>query len=66
MTNKEWMATLTAEEWYDVMIWLMHEYAPRWTHSRISIITWLDEKHLWLSDMENDLFRQAYSPPHNT
>ena len=66
MTNKEWMATLTADQWYDVMMWLTREYVSRWTHSRIAIVEWLDDKHLWLSDFESDLHRQAYSPPHNT
>ena len=67
MTNKEWMGTLTAEQWYDVMMWLTHEYASRWTHSRIAIVDWLNQDHMFLADYGgNELYIQAYSPPHNT
>ena len=60
MTNKEWMATLTAEQVYDVMWWLFHEYAFRFTHSQIAIIDWLDSEHK--SAKESGW----YSPPHNS
>lgn len=67
MSNEEWMSTLTAEQWYDVMMWLTHEFALRWTNSRLAIIEWLDEKHLFLSDYNGEeLTILAYSPPHNT
>lgn len=45
MTNKEWMATLTSEQFYDVMEWLMRKYSKQWTNSQVAIIEWLDEKH---------------------
>ena len=59
MTNKEWMATLTAEQCYDVMWWLFHEYAFRFTHSQMAIVGWLDEEH---KSAEESL---PFNPPHN-
>ena len=45
MTNKEWMATLTAEEFYDMMKWLTHLYSKQFTDSRFAIIEWLNKEH---------------------
>ena len=45
MTNKEWMVTLTAEEFYDMMKWLTHVYSKQFTDSRLAIIKWLDKEH---------------------
>ena len=45
MTNKEWMATLTAEEFYDMMVWLTRVYSKQFTDSRLAIIEWLDKEH---------------------
>lgn len=45
MTNKEWMATLTAEEFYDTMEWLIRVYSKQFTDSRLAIIEWLDKEH---------------------
>ena len=59
MTNKEWMATLTAEQFYDVMWWLFHEYAFRFTHSQMAIVEWLDAEH---KSAEQSL---PFNPPHN-
>lgn len=59
MTNKEWMATLTAEQVYDVMWWLFNKYAFRFTHSQMAIIDWLDETHKSAQESE------PFNPPHN-
>ena len=45
MTNKEWMGTLTAEEFYDMMEWLTRVYSKQFTNSRLAIIEWLDKEH---------------------
>lgn len=45
MTNKEWLATLSAEVWFDVIDWLYHDYGKRYTDSRQAIIEWLDMEH---------------------
>lgn len=45
MTNKEWMATLTAEEFYDMIGWLTRVYSKQFTDSRLAIIEWLDKEH---------------------
>ena len=59
MTNKEWMATLTAEQCYDVMWWLFHEFAAYSNHTRYAIIGWLDEEH---KSAKESL---PWNPPHN-
>jgi predicted AlkP superfamily phosphohydrolase/phosphomutase len=45
MTNQEWLATLTAEEFYDAF---MKELGRlNWIkNSRLAFIKWLDEKHV--------------------
>ena len=45
MTNKEWMSTLTAEQFYDAIMWLVRDYGFRFNNTRLAIITWLDEPH---------------------
>lgn len=45
MTNKEWLATLPAQEWYLAVHWLFHEYGKRYDNTYLAIIEWLDEKH---------------------
>ena len=44
-TNKEWLATLSAEEWYQTIHWLYYIYGKRWTESRLAILDWLEEEH---------------------
>lgn len=41
ITNQEKLSTLTAEEFYDKIIWLFHDYGKRYTNSRLSITEWL-------------------------
>ena len=43
MTNKEWLATLSPEEWYKTVHWLFHEYGKRYTDTYSAIIAWLEE-----------------------
>ena len=59
MSNKEWMATLTAEQFYDVMEWLMQNYGRRYSHTQLAVIAWLDEPHKFADELG------YYSPPHN-
>ncbi|MBR3673941.1 MAG: hypothetical protein IKN65_06660 [Clostridia bacterium] len=42
MTNKEWLATLTTEEFYDVLHWLFTVHAFSVNNSKKGIIQWLD------------------------
>lgn len=51
MTNKEWLATLSAEEWWNIVHeWLFHTYGKQWTDSREAILAWLSEEHDALKD----------------
>lgn len=45
MTNKEWMGTLDAEQFYDKMMWLIKDYGMRFNNTRLAIIAWLNEPH---------------------
>ena len=45
MTNKEWMSTLPAEQFYDKMMWLVRDFGFRFTSTRLGIIDWLDQPH---------------------
>ena len=45
MTNKEWMSTLPAEQFYDKMIWLVRDFGFRFNNSRLGIIDWLDQPY---------------------
>ena len=45
-SNKEWLATLPKETWWDVVHeWLFHEYGRQWTDTRIAVMDWLEEEH---------------------
>jgi len=59
MTNKEWMATLTAKQCYDVMSWLFNDFAARFEFFTLAIIEWLDAEHMSAEKS------WPYSPPHN-
>ena len=48
ITNQKNLLTLTAEEFYDKIMWLLHDYGKRYTDSRIAIVEWLD------SEVENE------------
>lgn len=46
MTNKEWLATLSAEEWWNTVYeWLFHVFSKQWTDSRMAIMDWLEKEH---------------------
>lgn len=45
MTNQEWLATLSPEEWYQKIHWLYHVYGKQWTDTRSAILDWLVEEH---------------------
>lgn len=45
ITNKEWLSTLSAEEWWDKVQWLLNEYGMRWDNTRLGVIGWLEEEH---------------------
>lgn len=42
MTNKEWLATLTTEECYEVLHWLFTVHTYSVNNSKKAIIQWLD------------------------
>lgn len=46
MTNKEWLATLSPDEWYMKVHWLFHEYGKCYDNSYLAIIEWLEEEHI--------------------
>lgn len=54
MTNKEWMSTLSAEQFYDKMIWLIQDYGMRFNNTRLAINIWLDEPHEEVSEENNE------------
>lgn len=43
-TNQQMLATISAEEFYDKIIWLFHDYGKRYSNSRLSITEWLDSE----------------------
>ena len=45
MTNKEYLSTLSNEDWHMQVDWLFHKYAMWYTDSRIAIIEWLDKEY---------------------
>ena len=45
MTNKEWMSTLTAEQFYDEMMWLVRDFGFQFNNSRLGIINWLGQPY---------------------
>ena len=46
MTNKEWLATLPKEIWWDVVQeWLFDEYGKQWTDTRFAVMEWLENEH---------------------
>lgn len=44
LTNQQMLATISAEEFYDKIMWILHEYGKRYTDSRIAITEWLDSE----------------------
>ena len=46
MTNKEWLVTLSPQEWYMAVHWLFHNYGKRYDNTYLAVIAWLEEKHI--------------------
>ena len=47
MTNKEWLATLPKETWWEVVHeWLFHEYGMAFNNSYLAIMAWLEDQHI--------------------
>lgn len=45
MTNKEWLSTLSAEDWYSTVYWLFYVYGKRYTDTYSAVLSWLNETH---------------------
>lgn len=45
MTNKEFLLTLTNEQCYIVLDWLLHKWGMQWTSTRDAVILWLGEEY---------------------
>lgn len=49
LTNKEWLATLTPDQWWLEMDWLFHKYGKRYDNSYIAIVEWLSmSRDAWM------------------
>lgn len=44
LTNQQMLATISAEEFYDKIMWLLHDYGKSFTNSRLAIIEWLNSE----------------------
>ena len=45
-TNKEMLAELDNERWYDIVDWLFHDYGRNFTSTRGAVIQWLDQHQI--------------------
>ena len=45
MTNKEWLATLSAEDWFSTVYWLFHVYGKRYGDTYLAVLSWLNENY---------------------
>lgn len=45
VTNREWMQTLTDEEFYDAMLYVITKLSFAYTNSRLGVIEWLGSDH---------------------
>ena len=45
-TNKEMLAELDNEQWYDIVDWLFHDYGRGFTSTKGAIIQWLDQHNM--------------------
>ena len=53
MNNKEWLSTLSANDWYEVVHdWLFHKYSMRYDNSYAAILDWLNEDHKPIEDWD--------------
>ena len=45
ISNKEWLATLSKEVWWEVVDWLFHEYGKQQIDTRLAVMDWLEKEH---------------------
>ena len=45
MTNQEYLSTLSPEDFYTKLEWLLHDYGRNYIDIRIAIINWLKEEY---------------------
>lgn len=65
MTNKEHLATLSAEDWYDRVYSLTHDYGRQFTDTRHAVIDWLNQEYKPLKLILGDIYSYCpfcYSP----
>ena len=62
MTNKEHLATLSANDWFDRIYWLYHSYGKFYTDSRAAIIHWLDEQYHSVTPITSNDLMYYYCP----
>ena len=58
MTNREWLATLSTEDWWKTVYWLIFDYGMGYTDTRIAVMNWLDEKHTQLLERSETMDRE--------
>lgn len=46
MTNKEWMATLSPEEWIKTVDWLFRKYGKCFNDTVPAVIEWLESERV--------------------
>ena len=50
MTNKEWLATLPKETWWEVVHeWLFYSY------KKVGVLQWLEEKHFPIRNWDGSI-----------
>jgi len=45
VTNQQWLATISPEEWLNKIYWLYHIYGKRFDNTRLAIKEWLIQEH---------------------
>ena len=55
MTNKEWLSSLSAQEFYDQLKRIENEKALWDINSRLYMIEWLDRKHTKEDEKSNGI-----------
>ena len=60
MTNKEWLATLPAREFFDQLDMTIHKKAMWDINSRFFMIDWLDKEHTEKDEFKIKYFDDGY------
>ena len=63
MTNKEHLATLSAEEWVQRVEWLYHIFGRGYTQSLLAIKNWLNCEYTKVKPMQSNTFPPYYVCP---